>query len=127
MKSKKALFQIEIIVAVLLIILLWLSSCHKIAHLKDEAKRSLSAKNHTMLTDAITVYRGDNEGKCPAVLEDLLREHIDKIPLSYGREGVVSAQVKNGAYRDTFDGKGGWIYINDMYDGDYCKVLPNTN
>ena len=127
MTKKKVLFQVEIAVAVLLILLLWVASGYKIVQLKGEAQRSLSVKHQATLSDAITVYRGDNEGKCPAVLEDLLKEHIDKIPSSYSREGIVSAEIKNGAYRDEFDGKGGWIYVNDMHDRDYCKVFPNTN
>jgi hypothetical protein len=127
MKKKKVIFQIEIAVALILIIMLWLSSGYKISQLKSEAERGLSVKNQAMLSDAIVVFRGDNESRCPAQLEDILKEHLDKIPPSYTIGGVASSEVRNGSYNDMFDGRGGWIYVNDPYDKDYCKVFPNTN
>ncbi|MDR0645953.1 MAG: hypothetical protein LBG46_02995 [Elusimicrobiota bacterium] len=125
MKNRDKIFRIEIAVAILLIILLWWGTIYKIMHLRENAQKSISARNHSKLTDSIAVYRGDHQGRCPDTLEELLKEHLEKIPHNYGADGKKNARVKNGARAEVFDGSGGWIYINEPADKDYCKVLPN--
>lgn len=125
MKIPKKIFQLEIAVAALLIALLWLGAAFKISRLEAQAKAEITQKNKTRLEDAITVYRGDNQGRCPENLEELLKEHLDKIPYAFDKKGVKSADVKSGAYADVYDGSGGWIYVNDPRDDKYCTVHHN--
>ncbi|MDR1124391.1 MAG: hypothetical protein LBL61_07460 [Elusimicrobiota bacterium] len=124
--KEKRIFQIEIAVALLLIALLLIGAALKLDNIKTQARRSISHRNHVRLMDAIAVYRGDNQGRCPENLEDLLKEHVDKIREAYDRHGNKSNAVKNGAYSRVFDGGGGWVYINDPADRKYCTVEPNV-
>ncbi|MDR0734449.1 MAG: hypothetical protein LBG16_01860 [Elusimicrobiota bacterium] len=126
MREKKRIFQIEIVVALLLIALLWVGAAFKLENIKTQAQRNISIRNRVRLMDAIAVYRGDNKGRCPDNLEDLLKEHADKIHEAYDRHGNKSNAVKNGAYSKVFDGSGGWIYINDPADPKYCTVEHNV-
>lgn len=123
---KKALFNIEIIVAVLFIVLLVTLSVRKVSILKDEAQRGLSQKNLSALGDALAVYRGDNEGRCPMELADLAPYYIESIPFAYNNDGSKINAVKNGSYSKTFDGSGGWIYSDVPSSDDYCQVFLNT-
>ena len=125
MKIPKKIFQMEIAVAVLLIALLWWGAAFKISRLEAQAKAELSQKNKTRLEDAITVYRGDNQGRCPENLEELLKEHLERIPDSFDKRGVKSSAVKSGAYAKVYDGGGGWVYVNDPNDDKYCTVHQN--
>jgi len=125
MKNEELFSKWQAAVAVLLILLLWWGASYKLIYLKAQAHLSMSEKNLRRLTDAITVYRGDNQGICPEKLEDLLRDHMDKIPPAYDGKGGKSAAVKDGSYAESLDGKGGWIYDNVPTDEEYCKVFAN--
>jgi len=125
MNNDEIFSRIQITVAVILIILLWWGASYKLVHLRTQAHLSISDKNLQRLTDAIIVYRGDNKGACPEKLEDLLKDHLDKIPPVYDGKGGQSAAVKDGSYANLLDGKGGWIYDNVPTDEEYCKVFPN--
>jgi hypothetical protein len=124
--KKKALLNIEIIVTVLFIIMLVTLSVRKVIILKQEAQRGLSMKNQAALRDAVAVYRGDNAGRCPADISILVPDYIDAIPLAYDENGSASNKVKNGAYPQSFDGKGGWIYTIEGDKDQLCKIFPNT-
>lgn len=124
--QKKALFNIEIVIAVLFIALLAGLSVRKVTILKEEAQSGLSAKNLSALRDSIAVYRGDNEGACPAELGVLEPDYIEKVPFAYGTDGTKSNNVKNGIYAAAFDGSGGWIYDNEPSSESYCQVFLNT-
>jgi type II secretory pathway pseudopilin PulG len=126
MTNKSNIFRLEITVALVLVALLWWGAAYKIRILRDEARRGVAIKNINRISDAIAVHRGDHRGACPRRLEDLLENHLDKIPSHYSRSGKKSERVQNGAYSDVYDGGGGWIYVNDPEDKDYCKVLPNA-
>ena len=114
-------------VAVLLIILLWVGAAFKLETIKTRAQLGISERNRVRLMDAIAVYRGDNKGRCPDRLEDLLKEYVDKIRPAYDRHGRKSNAVRNGAYSQAFDGRGGWVYVNDPSDQKYCTVEPNVS
>ena len=124
--QKKALFNIEIVIAVLFIVLLVALSVRKVDVLKDEAQRGLSQKNLSALRDAVAVYRGDNEGSCPLELTDLSPDYLEKIPFAYNSNGKKSNKVKNGTHAKVFDGSGGWIYSDVPSAEDYCQVFLNT-
>lgn len=124
--KKKSLFDTEITLAVIFIILLTVLSVNKVRTLKSEAQRGLSVKKLSVLRDAVTIYRGDNEGRCPASIKDLTPDYIDEIPAAYGSDGSKNNQVLNGVYAEVFDGSGGWVYVNNPKDADFCKVFLNT-
>jgi len=125
MEKNKSPFAREILITVFLIILLSVLCVKKIKDLQVLAQESISQKNEKVIQEALAVYRGDHEGLCPKYLDDLKGDYLENIPVNYFK-GHESNQVKNGAsYRDIFDGKGGWLYINNKDDADYCEVYPN--
>ena len=127
-KKGKIIFTVEIFIAVVLIALLWWGAGYKMQRLKTEAQARLTERNLVRIGDGIIVYRGDHEGRCPQKLEDLIPRYLERIPLAYSRGGESSAAIKNAAgYASAFDGKGGWIYITEPSDKDYCAVFANTN
>lgn len=124
-KKERRLFRLEVAIAIGLILLLWWASGFKVTKLKKEAQRGYTAKNLITLGDAITVYRGDNEGRCPLSLEELIPNYLERIPRAYG-DGKVSTDTKTGnSFDGAFDESGGWLYINNPSDRDYCKVFTN--
>ena len=126
MAHNKGPFAREIIVTVFLIVLLSVLSIKKIRDLKILAQESISQKNEQIIREALAVYRGDNEGLCPIHLADLKGDYLDNFP-PYYHNGVASDKIKEGSsYREIFDGTGGWLYINNKADKDYCEVYPNA-
>ncbi len=125
--KKNTIFAREIIVTVFLIILLSVLCVKKVRDLKDLAQESISQKNEQIIREALAVYRGDNEGLCPIHLADLKGDYLDNLP-PYYHNGQASNKVKEGtSYQQIFDGTGGWLYINNKSDKDYCEVYPNAD
>ncbi len=124
--TKNSIFAREIIVTVFLIILLSGLCIKKVRDLKGLAQESISQKNEQIIREALAVYRGDNEGFCPIHLADLKGDYLDNLP-PYYHEGKANNKVKEGSsYQEIFDGTGGWLYINNKSDKDYCEVYPNA-
>ena len=124
--KNKTLFTREILITVFLIILLSVLCVKKVRDLKGLALESISQKNEQIIREALAVYRGDNEGLCPIHLADLEGEYLDDLP-PYFHEGVASDKIREGSsYQEIFDGTGGWLYINNKSDKDYCEVYPNA-
>ncbi len=124
--KNKTLFTREILVTVFLIILLSVLCVKKVRDLKGLALESISQKNEQIIREALAVYRGDNEGLCPIHLADLEGEYLDDFP-PYFHNGVASDKIKEGSsYQEIFDGTGGWLYINNKSDKDYCEIYPNA-
>lgn len=125
-KQHSTFFTTETIVTILLIVLLGSLCIKKIIILRGVAQNGLAQKNIELLQDALSVYRGDNEGNCPENLNELLGTYLFKIPSNFGPKGKKSANVLVGNYENTFNGQGGWIYVNDPQDEDYCEVFSNV-
>ena len=126
MTKDKSIFAKEILVTVFLIILLSVLCVKKVRDLKFLAQDSISQKNEQIIREALAVYRGDNEGLCPIHLADLKGEYLDNVP-PYFHDGQASNKIKEGSsYQEVFDGSGGWLYINNKADKDYCEVYPNV-
>lgn len=126
MGKNKSPFAREILITVFLIILLSVLCVKKIQELKVLAQDSIAEKNIQVIQEALAVYRGDNEGLCPIHLEDLKGDYLNNIPENYTK-GKASNAIKEGSnYKEIFDGKGGWLYINNKDDADYCEVFPNS-
>ena len=126
MTKDKSLFAREILVTVFLIILLSALCVKKIRDLKILAQENISQKNEQIIREALTVYRGDNEGLCPIHLEALKGDYLENIP-PYFHKGQADNKIKEGSsYKEIFDGTGGWLYINNKSDKDYCEVYPNA-
>ncbi len=90
------------------------------------ALESISQKNEQIIREALAIYRGDNEGLCPIHLADLKGEYLDNFPPHF-HKGVASDKIKEGSsYQEIFDGTGGWLYINNKSDKDYCEIYPNA-
>ena len=124
--KQKGLFAREIVITVFLIILLSTLCVKKIKDLKIMAQESISQKNEQIIQEAIAVYRGDNEGRCPVHLTALKGDYLENIPVNY-TDGIPSNIVKEGTkFEDVFDGSGGWLYINDGKDKTSCNIFPNT-
>ncbi|MBO4708047.1 MAG: hypothetical protein J5594_05800 [Elusimicrobiaceae bacterium] len=124
--TKNTIFAREILVTVFLIILLSTLCIKKVRDLKVLAQESISQKNEQIIREALAVYRGDNEGLCPMHLADLKGEYLNNLPPHYYK-GKANNEIKEGAsYQEIFDGNGGWLYINNQYDKDYCEVYPNA-
>jgi len=122
----KSPFAREILVTVFLIILLSTLCVKKVMDLKGLAQESISQKNEQIIREALAVYRGDNEGLCPIHLADLKGDYLDNFP-PYYYKGQASNKIKEGqSYQEIFDGTGGWLYINNKSDKDYCEVYPNV-
>lgn len=125
MKKHQGIFAREILITVFLIILLSILCVKKIKDLKNLAQNSISQRSEQILQEALAVYRGDNEGLCPVHLEALKGEYVENLPFNYAN-GVASNEVKEGSnFDELFDGKGGWIYINDIKDKRSCEVFAN--
>ena len=126
MIKNKSPFAREILITVFLIILLSVLCVKKVRDLKVLAQESISQKNEQIIREALAVYRGDNEGLCPIHLADLKGDYLDTLP-PYYHKGQASDKVKEGAsYQEIFDGTGGWLYVNNKSDKDYCEVYPNA-
>ena len=126
MTTNKSLFAREILITLFLIILLSVLCVKKIRDLKALAQESISQKNEQIIREALAVYRGDNEGLCPIHLEALKGDYLDALP-PYYHNGIASDKVKEGSsYQEIFDGTGGWLYINNKSDKDYCEIYPNA-
>ena len=125
MTKNKSIFAKEILVTIFLIILLSVLCVKKVKDLKFLAQDSISQKNEQIIREALAVYRGDNEGLCPIHLADLKGDYLDNFP-PYFYKGQASNKIKEGSsYQEIFDGTGGWLYINNKSDKDYCEVYPN--
>lgn len=126
MIKNKSPFAREILVTIFLVILLSVLCVKKVRDLKILAQESISQKNERIIREALAVYRGDNEGLCPIHLADLKGDYLDTLP-PYYYKGQASDKVKEGAsYQEIFDGTGGWLYVNNKSDKDYCEVYPNA-
>ena len=122
----KGPFAREILITVFLIILLSVLCVKKVKDLKGLALESISQKNEQIIREALAIYRGDNEGLCPIHLADLKGDYLDNFP-PYYYKGQANNKIKEGAsYQEIFDGTGGWLYINNKSDKDYCEVYPNA-
>ncbi|MDR1684397.1 MAG: hypothetical protein LBR90_02920 [Elusimicrobiota bacterium] len=126
-KKKNFIFYTEIFVACAMVALMLWGAGYKLSYMKARAAGETTAKNRAVLEGAIAVYRGYNEGRCPAALEDLLKDHLEAIPPSYSRGGAhKSARAVNApSYEQGFDGQGGWVYVNNPADEDFCSVFTN--
>ena len=126
MIKNKSPFAREILITVFLIILMSVLCVKKVQELKILAQDSISEKNIQIIQEALAVYRGDNEGLCPIHLADLKGDYLSEIPVNYTK-GKASNQIKEGAsHQEIFDGKGGWLYINNRNNANYCEVYPNS-
>ena len=126
MTKNRNLFAREILVTVFLIILISTLCIKKVRDLKVLAQESISQKNEQIIREALAVYRGDNEGLCPIHLNALTGDYLDSLP-PYYYEGKANNKVKEGSsYQEIFDGTGGWLYINNKSDKDYCEIYPNV-
>ena len=126
MIKNKGPFAREILITLFLIILLSALCVKKVRDLKILAQESISQKNEQIIREALAVYRGDNEGLCPIHLEALKGDYLDVLP-PYFHKGQASDKVKEGSsYKEIFDGTGGWLYINNKTDKDYCEIYPNA-
>ena len=121
----KIKFKIEIAFAITLTVLLLALCVNKFFDLKTQALQGLNDRNYSLLNDALGVYRGDNEGLCPDVLEDLVPFYIEKIPPVYNGKGKELIKVKNAKEATSFDKETAWIYVNDKTSEDYCRVFIN--
>ncbi len=112
------------IVSVLVAVLFGLSY-YKVMALRTQAHGAITEKNLAAISDAVAVYRGDNEGRCPQSLNDLVPDYLFSLPHHHAQNGQKSNAVKNGRYEDMLDGKGGWIFVTDQNDLRYCSVFIN--
>lgn len=115
----------DLLIIFALVVLLFGLSYHKIKTLKIQSHRAVTEKNLSAISDAIAVYRGDNEGKCPPKLEDLVPKYLFSIPFHNRTSGTKVNTVKSGPYQDSIDGNGGWIFVTDPKDDKYCNVFVN--
>lgn len=118
-------FKIEIIFAIGLTFLLLGLCVNKFFALKTQARQGLNEKSFTAVQEALSVYRGDNEGRCPDTLEELVPFYLEKIPSFYNSKGQMSNAVKNTGTTDAFDKETAWLYVNDKTSPDYCTVFKN--
>ena len=115
--------KIEIVIAIFITLLLLVLCVDKFFDLKTQARQGLNEKNFTTLNDALSVYRGDNEGRCPETLDELVPVYLDKIPPVYTYSGKEIFEIKNTDNSEVFDKNTAWIYINDKASKDYCKIF----
>jgi len=123
----KIKFKIEISFAIALTVILLMLCVQKFLALKTQAHQGLTEKSFITLNDALSVYRGDNEGRCPEKLEDLIPFYMDKIPPFYNRKGEELFEIKNANNSKAFDKNTAWLYVNDPKSPDYCRVFKNAN
>ena len=117
--------KVEIAFAITLTILLLVLCVDKFFDLKTQARQGVNDKNFTLLNDALSVYRGDNEGLCPENLEELVPFYLEQIPPVYKANGKELFAVKNTSNSKDFDKDTAWIYINNKESQDYCKIFKN--
>ena len=122
---KKNIFTSEIILIVLVIAVFGWLSARKIEVIRAEAAAAASKESITRLQDAVNVYRREPENRCPENVDLLVPEYIEKIPSAYKTLSNSSSSVKYGPYNQTFDGSGGWVYVNDEQSEHYCEVFLN--
>ena len=120
---KKMKIKIEIVIAIIITFILVALCVDKFFDLKTQARQGLNEKNFITLNDALSVYRGDNEGRCPETLDELVPVYLDKIPPVYTRNGKEIFAIKNTSNSKDFDKDTAWIYINDKASQDYCKIF----
>jgi hypothetical protein len=99
----------DIFIAAFLLAVLVGFSAVKVIKMRKEAYAAVTARNQTKLADAITVYRGDHEGRCPSDINELTPNYLDKIPPKHKADGKID--------------KDGWIYLSDPSDPRYCEVF----
>ena len=116
----------EIAFAITLTLLLLVLCVDKFMDLKAQARQGLNEKALIALNDALSVYRGDNEGFCPKILEELEPFYIEKIPPLYDDKGEISFAVKNSNTAEISDKTTAWVYVNNEKSPDYCKVFINN-
>ena len=116
----------EIIIAVFITALLLVLCVDKFFDLKTQARQGLNDKNFTTINDALSVYRGDNEGRCPDTLEELVPFYLEQIPPIYKTNGKEISAVKNTANTTDFDKDTAWIYVTEKTSPDYCKIFKNN-
>ncbi len=118
--------KIEIIIAIFITLILLVLCVDKFFALRTQARQGLNEKNFNTLNDALSVYRGDNEGRCPETLEELVPVYLDKIPPFYTSGGKEIFDIKNTDNSKDFDKNTAWIYINEPSSQDYCKVFKKN-
>ena len=117
--------KIEIAFAITITLILLVLCVDKFFDLKAQARQGLNEKSFVAINDAISVYRGDNEGRCPETLEELVPVYLAKIPPVYKKNGKEITEIKNTNNSKAFDKNTAWLYINDKTSEDYCKVFKN--
>ena len=87
--------KVEIAFAITITLILLVLCVDKFFDLKTQARQGLNEKNFITINDDLSVYRGDNEGRCPEILEELVPVYLDKIPAVYQKNGKEVFSVKN--------------------------------
>ena len=118
--------KLEILFAIIITVLLLVLCVDKFFDLKTQARQGLNDKNFATLNDALSVYRGDNEGLCPQTLEELVPFYLEQIPPLYKSNGKEIFAVKNTDNAANFDKNTAWLYVNDKQSRDYCKIFKNS-
>ena len=118
--------KLEIAIAIFITVLLLVLCVDKFFDLKAQARQGLNDKNFTTINDALSVYRGDNEGMCPQILEELVPFYLEEIPPVYKANGKEIFAVKNTGDIKAFDEDTAWLYVNDRTSPDYCKIFKNN-
>ena len=119
--------KVEIAFAITLTLLLMVLCVNKFFDLKAQARQGVNDKNFATLNDALSVYRGDNEGRCPKTLEELVPFYLQQIPPAYNSKGKEFTKVKNTNNSEDFDKETAWLYVNDKTSPDYCKVFKTID
>lgn len=119
--------KLEIVIAIGITALLLVLCVDKFFDLKTQARQGLNDKNFTTIEEALSVYRGDNEGRCPDTLDELVPFYLEQIPPVYKTNGKEISNVKNTNNSKDFDQNTAWIYVNDVTSPDYCKVFKNSS
>ncbi len=117
--------KIEIAIAIAITLLLLVLCVDKFFDLKTQARQGLNDKNFATLNDALSVYRGDNEGRCPKILEEIVPFYLEQIPPFYKANGKEIFEIKNTNNQKDFDKDTAWLYINDKTSPDFCKIFRN--
>ncbi len=119
------LLKKDIFIAVMLVIVLIIFSVHKVGIMRRRAFAAITQNNLSAINDAIAVYRGDHEGKCPRSLEVLTPDYLPQIPDHMELDGDRVSVHKTGKRVD-MDGQGGWLFIKDPKDTENCRVVLNS-
>lgn len=115
--------KLEIAIAIAITLLLLVLCVDKFFDLQAQARQGLNDKNFAALNDALSVYRGDNEGRCPKILEELVPFYLEQIPPFYQTNGKEIFAIKNTNNPEDFDKETAWLYINDKTSPDFCKIF----